>query len=75
MQRMMTSRSRLDVVIPTKKDWTSLQWFVNNNFGSHAAEMGEQRKISVKTLPQSHAMYKKPTIKIVLLKLTVVNTR
>lgn len=75
MQRMIRSRSRLEAVIPTRKACKSLQWFENIKIGSHAADMGEQRKISVKTLPQSHVMHKKPTTRIALLKLTVSNTR
>ena len=75
MQRMITSRSRFDTVIPTRKAWKSLQWLENTNFGSHAADMGEQRKSSVKTLPQSHVKHKKPTTRIAFLKVAVSNTR
>lgn len=75
MQRITTSRIRFDTVIPTRNAWKSLQWFENSRFGSHAADMGEQRKSSVKTLPQSHVMHKKQTTRIAFLKLTVSNTR
>lgn len=75
MQRIITSRSRFDTVIPKRNAWKSRQWFENISFGSHASDMGKQRKISVKTSPQSQVMHKKPTTRIALLKLTVSNTR
>lgn len=75
MQRMITSRSKLVVVPPTRKAWKSPQWLENIDSGFHAADMGEQKKISAKTPPQSHVMHKKPTNRIALLKVTVSNTR
>lgn len=75
MQRMIKSRIILDTVIPPTNAWKSLQWSENINFGSHAADIGEQRNSSVKVFPQSHVMHKKQTTCIALLKLTVSNTR
>lgn len=75
MIRIITSRKRPDAVIPMKKALRFPHWFENLNFGSHAADMGEQRKISAKTPLQSHAKQKQPTTRIALLKMTVSNTR
>ena len=75
IQSIITSRSRFDTVIYKIKAWKSLQWFENINFGSHAVDMGKQKKISEKTLPQSHVMHKKPTARLALLKVTVLNIR
>lgn len=75
MPRMITSKSKFDIVIPKRNAWKFLQWFENTRFMSHAADMGEQRKSSVKTSPQSHVMHKKPTTRIAFLKRTVSNTR
>lgn len=76
MQRIITSRSILDEAIPTRNTRRSLQWFVNTKFGSHAADIGEQRKSSAKKFPHSHVMHKKPTIRIALLRvMTVLNIR
>lgn len=74
MQRMITSRNRLDIVIPNRNAWKSLQWSENTISGFHAADIGEQRKTIVKTLPQSHVMHKKQTTRIAFLKLAVSNT-
>ena len=75
MQRMITSSIRFVTVIPMRNAWKSLQWFENTSSGSHAADVGEQKKISLKTLPQSHVMHRKQTTRIAFLKLTVSNTR
>lgn len=75
MQRITTSRSILDIVVPIRNAWKSLHLSEKTNFGSHAADAGEQRKSSEKVLPQSHVKHRKPTTRIVLLNLTVSNTR
>ena len=75
IQRIITSRSRLDTEIPIRNSWKSPQWSENINLGSHAADMGEQRKNTVKMLPQSHVMHRKPTTRIALLKTNVSNIR
>lgn len=46
MQRLITSRSILDSVIPSINAWKSLQWSEKTSFGSHAAVMGKQKIFS-----------------------------
>lgn len=76
MHRMITSRSRFDIVIPKRNAWISLQWLENNKVGFHSADMGKHRRSSVKTLPQSHVTHRKPTSRLAFLKMaTVPNTR